>query len=188
MRKILLVISLILGLSVLLVGCGGSSSSKGYGDLFRDKAAIKKAVDDIKKMGGGTPLNVFQSMHFGPEFINFSRQDPKKPENVDNFIWNPNGGWQGPKVVKLRGDGDLKDNVFDIDEVNWDAIPDFVAEVEKMAKEKGLEKASLGSSIMINFSVRSQKLTFSASIKGERKDASATGDIKTGKVTDFRMR
>ena len=97
---------------------------------------------------------IFQSMHFGPEFINFSRQDPKNKENVDNFVWTPNTGWQGPKIVKLSGGGKLEDNLFNIDDVNWDAIPVFIAETEKLAKENGIEKASLGSSIMINFNVK----------------------------------
>ena len=106
----------------------------------------------------------------------------KNKENVDNFVWTPNTGWQGPKVGKLSGGGKLEDNLFNIDDVNWDAIPVFIAETEKLAKENGIEKASLGSSIMINFNVRKQTLSFSATVKGERKDAYSTGDVQTGKV------
>ena len=64
----------------------------------------------------------------------------------------------------------------------------FIAETEKLAKENGIEKASLGSSIMINFNVRKQTLSFSATVKGERKDAYSTGDVQTGKVTNFRVK
>ena len=59
---------------------------------------------------------------------------------------------------------------------------------EKLAKENGIEKASLGSSIMINFNVRKQTLSFSATVKGERKDVYSTGDVQTGKVTNFRVK
>ena len=82
----------------------------------------------------------------------------------------------------------IEDNLFNIDDVNWDAIPVFIAETEKLAKENGIEKASLGSSIMINFNVRKQTLSFSATVKGERKDAYSTGDVQTGKVTNFRVK
>ena len=186
----MLAVVMVMVFTLVLAGCGGSDGvmSKGYGDLFRDKAAINKAVTEIKAKGGGTPLMIFQSMHFGPEFINFSRQDPKNKENVDNFIWTPNTGWQGPKIVKLSGGGKLEDNLFNIDDVNWDAIPVFITETEKLAKENGIDKASLGSSIMINFNVRKQTLSFSATVKGERKDAYSTGDVQTGKVTDFRVK
>ena len=88
----------------------------------------------------------------------------------------------------MSGGGKLEDNIFNIDDVNWDAIPVFIAETEKLAKENGIEKASLGSSIMINFNVRKQTLSFSATVKGERKDAYSTGDVQTGKVTNFRVK
>ena len=169
LKKSMAAVVMVMVFALALAGCGGSDGvmSKGYGDLFRDKAAINKAVT---------------------EFINFSRQDPKNKENVDNFVWTPNTGWQGPKIVKLSGGGKLEDNLFNIDDVNWDAIPVFIAETEKLAKENGIEKASLGSSIMINFNVRKQTLSFSATVKGERKDAYSTGDVQTGKVTNFRVK
>ena len=178
LKKSMAAVVMVMVFALALAGCGGSDGvmSKGYGDLFRDKAAINKAVTEIKAKGGGTPLMIFQSMHFGPEFINFSRQDPN------------NTGWQGPKIVKLSGGGKLEDNLFNINDVNWDAIPVFIAETEKLAKENGIEKASLGSSIMINFNVRKQTLSFSATVKGERKDAYSTGDVQTGKVTNFRVK
>ena len=146
LKKSMAAVVMVMVFALALAGCGGSDGvmSKGYGDLFRDKAAINKAVTEIKAKGGGTPLMIFQSMHFGPEFINFSRQDPKNKENVDNFVWTPNTGWQGPKIVKLSGGGKLEDNLFNIDDVNWDAIPVFIAETEKLAKENGIEKGFTG--------------------------------------------
>lgn len=190
MKKSVWAIVMVMVCALMLAGCGGSGgsiTSKGYGDLFHDQAAINKAVAEIKTKGGA-PLMVFQNMHFGPDFINFSRQDPKNKENVDNFVWTPNTGCQGPKIVKLRGNGKLEDNLFNIDDVNWSALPVFIAETEKMAKEKGIDKASLGGSIMIDLNVRKQQLTFSATVKGERKDAYVTGDIQTGQVTNFRIK
>ena len=104
LKKSMAAVVMVMVFALALAGCGGSDGvmSKGYGDLFRDKAAINKAVTEIKAKGGGTPLMIFQSMHFGPEFINFSRQDPKNKENVDNFVWTPNTGWQGPKIVNSK--------------------------------------------------------------------------------------
>ncbi len=171
----------------LVAGCGGGSPlKKGFGDVLHDKAAAKKAYEEMKAKGG-TPLMIFQNVNFSSDFINFSRQDQKKKENVDNFTWNESQGWTGPTAAKLRGDGKLEDNLFNADEVNWEAIPDFVAQVEKEAKTQGIEKAKV-SGIMVMFNVRSQKLYFSATVKGERKDASADGDVKTGKMTSFKVR
>lgn len=73
LKKSMAAVVMVMVFALALAGCGGSDGvmSKGYGDLFRDKAAINKAVTEIKAKGGGTPLMIFQSMHFGPEFINF---------------------------------------------------------------------------------------------------------------------
>lgn len=201
-KKLSVISAMILMVALLVAGCGDSKSGKdfvdgaksmiggsaGYGDLYHDKEAIKKAVADIKSKGGSEELMIFQSMQIGPEFISFRRQDPKNLENVDSFDWGPDSGWSGPKIVKLRGDGELADNLFNINAVNWEAIPVFVAEVEELIKKEDLTKGKFGKSIFIDFSVRSQKLQFRATVKGERKDAAVTGDITTGKVTSFKVK
>ncbi len=187
----------------MLTGCGGSGDKKeggkaaspvssakpevkGFGDVYHDKAAAKKAYEEMKTKGG-TPLMIFQNVLFRPDHISFKRQDQNKKENVDDFTWNPSNGWRGPSAVKLSGGGKLEDNLFNADEVNWEAIPDFVAQVEKEAKDKGIEKAEI-SSVMVMMNVRQGTVYLTASVKGERKDASAEGDIKTGKMTSFRIR
>ena len=184
LKKLLLVLAVVLVASSLLAGCG-SDAVKGK-DLLRDKAAIKEMVKQMKEKGG-TPLMIFQHVNFTSDFVSFNRQDQKKLDNVDNFVWTANQGWQGPKAVKLTGDGKLEDNLYNADEVNWEAIPDFISNAEKKAKEEGIDKAKIDG-IQIYFTVRKGELSFSATIKGERKDASVSGDIKTGKVTYFRIR
>ena len=186
-KKLALITMAILTAAVLLTGCGGSSSGGSFGgDILRDKAATKKAFETMKEKGG-TPLKIFQSVNFDSDFIRFTRQDPKKPENVDEFMWNTNQGWRGPSPVKLRGDGNLEDNLWDAEKVNWEAIPAFVANVEKKAKEEGIEKAKIDG-IQVYFNVRQQKLSFSTTVKGERKDASVSGDVQTGEITSFKIR
>lgn len=169
----------------LLAGCGSSDkdTAKGYGDVYHDKEAVKKAVSDMKK-AGGDPLLVFQNILFSPDFISFSRQDNAKPENVDKFIWSPSNGWSKPAPVKITGDGDMKDNVFNADEINWEAIPDFIAQVENAAKEKGFENPRL-QRLMVQLLVRSSKIRFSIIVETDRKKATAYGDVKTGKMTEF---
>ena len=174
-------------LTALVAGCGGGGSAFG-GDVLRDKAATKKAVEQMKEKGGGEPLMIFQSVNFGTEFINFNRRDPKKPDNVDNFTWHANQGWQGPKAVVLKGNGNMDDNVFNADDVNWEAIPDFIANVEKKAKEEGMEKIEKIDGIMVHFNVSAGKLSFSATVKSDRKEASVNGDVKTGEITYFKFR
>lgn len=185
-KKLALIIVAVIMAAALLTGCGGSSGKGFGGDVLRDKAATKKAVDTMKEKGG-KPLKLFQSVNFGSEFIRFTRQDQKKPENVDEFLWHKDQGWTGPKPVKLRGDGKLEDNLFDADKVNWEAIPTFIANVEKKAKEEGIEKAKIDG-MLVYFNVPQQKLSFSATVKGERKDASVNGDIQTGEITYWKIR
>lgn len=184
-RSILFVVGLLL--AILVVGCGGSGSNAFGGDILRDKAATKKAVEEMKKRGGGEPLMIFQSVNFNSDFINFNRRDPKKPDNVDNFVWTENTGWQGPKAVVLKGGGDMDDNVFNADDVNWEAIPDFIVNVEKKAKEEGMEKIKIDG-MMVYFNVSAGKLSFTTTVKSDRKEASVSGDVKTGEVTSFRFR
>lgn len=95
-----------------------ATGSSGFGgDVLRDKAAAKKAYEEMKTKGG-TPLKIFQHTNFGTDYIRFTRQDQNKPENVDEFVWTESQGWRGPKAVKLSGGGDLEDNLYDSDEVN----------------------------------------------------------------------
>jgi predicted small secreted protein len=187
LKKILLSAAALALAAALLAGCGGSSTKGAFGgDIMRDKEAIKKAAAEMKAKGG-TPLMIFQSVNLDSDFIRFSRQDQKKPANVDEFIWSATGGWQGPSAVRLRGDGKLEDNIYNADIVNWEAVPAFFANVEKTAKEKGMEKIKIDG-ILVYFNGDVDDLKFSATVKAERNEASAEGSIKTGEVTYFKIR
>lgn len=185
LKRLILVAMVVVTTVALLAGCGdsGIGGASFGGDVLKDKAAIKKAYEEMKAKGG-SPLKIFQHVNIGNDFISFSRQDQNKPENVDEFIWTANQGWQSPKAVKLTGSGDLEDNIYDSEEVNWEAIPTFVANAEKKAKEEGIEKATIDG-IQVYFSVRQQKLSFSTTVKSERKEAFVSGDVKTGEITSF---
>jgi hypothetical protein len=186
LKKILLSAAAFILAAALLSGCGGSSPGRSFGgDIMRDKAAMKKAAAEMKTVAG-TPLLLFQSVNLDSDFIRFIRQDQKKPANVDEFIWTAAGGWQGPAAVRLTGSGKLEDNIYNADKVNWEAIPVFYVNVEKMAKDKGMEKPKV-EGVMVYFN-DVDDLNFSATVKAERNEASASGDIKTGAITEFRIR
>jgi hypothetical protein len=186
LKKTLFLAAAFILAAALLAGCGGSSSKSAFGgDIMRDKAAIKKAAAGMKEQGG-TPLMLFQHVNISSDFIRFSRQDQKKPANVDEFIWSSASGWRGPAAVRLTGSGKLEDNIYNADKVNWEAIPVFYANAEKTAKEKGMEKLKIDG-IMIYFN-DPDDIKFSATVKAERNEASVTGDIKTGEITYFKIR
>jgi hypothetical protein len=184
-KSLFLAAALILAVA-FLSGCGGSASKSAFGgDIMREKEATKKMAAEMKARGG-TPLMLFQHVNLDSDFVRFIRQDQKKPANVDEFMWSATTGWKGPTPVRLTGAGKLEDNIYNADRVNWEAIPVFYANVEKMAKEKGMEKLKTDG-IMIYFN-DPDDIKFSATVKAERNEASATGDIKTGEVTYFKIR
>lgn len=76
--------------------CGGIDGvmSKNVGIFSATKQLL---IRRLLKQSQRRRYAMISSMHFGPEFINFSRQDPKNKENVDNFVWTPNTGWQDLK-------------------------------------------------------------------------------------------
>jgi hypothetical protein len=186
MKKFFVAVVFVLS-AMFLAGCGSSSPQSAFGgDIMRDKAAIKKAAAEMKSKGG-EPLLLFQSVVMQSNLIRFVRQDQKKPANVDEFIWNASSGWRGPAAVRLTGDGKLEDNIYNADVVNWEAIPVFYGNVEKMAKEKGMEKAKVDG-VMVLFTGDADKLIFHSTIKAERNQGYAMGDIKTGELIEFTIR
>lgn len=103
---------------------------------FPDEAALRGASRQLEARLGGAP--VLLEMVIYPGRIRFQAQDPKKPENVDQFDWN--GGKLGPgSPVKLYGGGKLKDNVFPLASVDLAAIPKLVAIAAQRVNVEGAE-------------------------------------------------
>ncbi|MDR0563622.1 MAG: hypothetical protein LBG78_01625 [Azoarcus sp.] len=185
MRKSLFFIAALC--AVFLAGC--SDSDKPSGDLLHDKAAIKKAVEGMKSAGGGTPLMIYQDVIWDTDYININRQDKDKPTNIDNFTYSSATGWQGPTPVTPKSEAKLEESLFDADKVNWEAIAEFVARVEKEAQEENMEKIKIDN-VMVVFK-RDEKgidLKFFATVKGENNEAVASGDTQTGELLDFEIR
>jgi hypothetical protein len=120
-------------------------------------------------------------------FIRFDQQNKKNPDGVDEFAWNKETGWRGPQPVRLRGSGRMEDNIWNAALANWEAIPTFVANAEKEALAKGMLKPAI-SGITLYLVKAPDEVIFSAVIRGERREAHCTGDIKTGAIKTFLIR
>ncbi len=67
-------------------------------------------------------------------------QKPTKPTDVDALEY-VNGELDGPIPVTLTGGGKLEDNLFDVNEVAWDKLPDLF---DRAVKEMGPIDGSTG--------------------------------------------
>ncbi|MGB4773678.1 MAG: hypothetical protein WBP45_00765 [Daejeonella sp.] len=106
-------------------------------DFLRSNA-IEKAFEKLKNMDKfkGKKIMVFQNMHFyGAQGgrITLSISDPDKPENVDEYTYS-GGTWGSPSPVQLRGAGKVSENLVNLDEINYKAIPNMMKIGDEKAK------------------------------------------------------
>ena len=171
---------------VLFAGCGQFNNFGG--NVLKDETAIKNVVKEMKKQAG-TPLVFFRDISISNNFISFSRQDPRNLEKVDSFIWSTESGWQPPrKVVLLDEEKEfLNDLIFRVDDVKWEALPVFVANAEKKAKEEGIKEGKIYT-VTVHWDVAKGRLSFETSVVGKGNNAFVTGEVITGGVTKIEIK
>ena len=139
---------------------------------FLSATEIEKTVADIKKVtdGGKIFQNIIINLNddgTGMQ-INLNRQDPKNLENVDNFLFNM-GTWGEPSPVKISGSkpvtaDDISKNSWNIDSVNWKAIPDILKDAKERTKDiEGIKFSQI--------QIRHSQGKIMVSMSGTRKDA-----------------
>ena len=187
---------LLLAISILFaIGCGkivsissrladsantsiSSSGSKegvytyNHPGFLRDKAAITKAVDELKKMDkfAGKKIMVFQNLSVHDDGrILMEIQDPAKPENIDHYEYSE-GKWEAPEPVKISGKGEMADNLTPLDDIAITAVPEMMKITDEKAKtiEGGKAKPYLS----FLFSVTSGDSRWLTSLEGTREEYS----------------
>lgn len=124
-----------------------AKSVASSGNFLADAAALQAAEDALKALPqfGGKPLNIFQNIHFyGGERprITVEIQDPSKPDNIDHYEFE-DGKWSEPQAVRISGDGNMKDNVFPLDEIKFADIAKIAQAYGEKAKEVEAKEAEL---------------------------------------------
>lgn len=117
------------------------------GNFLADATALQAAEDALKALPqfGGKPLNIFQNIHFyggkRPR-ITVEIQDPNKPENIDHYEFE-DGKWSEPQPVRISGNGNMKDNVFPLDEIKFADIAKIAQAYGEKAKEVEAKETDL---------------------------------------------
>ena len=141
-----------------------------------------KAVFTEKVGGDIKPLYIY----FLANYAELQAQDPKKPENVDQYSYRDDA-FDRQIPVKLSGPGKLEDNLFNLNDVALEKIPELVKDALERSKDLENPKVSIVR-IALNPSFIDQKNEnkpeISINIEGTRKNAAMKADAQ-GKVLDY---
>lgn len=166
---------------------GQSNINQSFGQPKRDPNAVKyfESVEEInrskaafaEKIGGDIKIT---SMRIYEDYVEMQAQDPQKPENVDRYTYR-NGALDKVDPVELIGGGKLEDNLFKLNDVAIEKIPELTREA--MERSKNMENPKiLVVQIVLSVSGIPEILV---NVKGTRKHVMLTSDIK-GNIISYR--
>ncbi|MFS8084051.1 MAG: hypothetical protein ACMG6H_00305 [Acidobacteriota bacterium] len=160
-------------LSVLL-GCKLFSKT----NMFEGTAAKDAADAFTKKIGG--PVKAL-SLEIGPDTATLRAQDPKNPQNVDEYKY-VKGLVIGPTPVKLSLlENNLDKTLFNLDDINLAATPTVAKTAIERAKIEGgkVKKMTIERALSLaNDMTKSGNVRWNIDIEGTRESASAVADTK----------
>lgn len=146
-----------------------------YFESVEEINRIKSAFVD--KIGGEVKI---LHLNLGEAYAEIQAQDPKKPENVDEYTYR-NGALEKVVPVKLSGPGKLEDNLFKLNDVALEKIPELVRDALERSKDLENPKSSL---VRIELS-NDGKIEIHANVSSDRKNAFLVSDAK-GKFIEYR--
>lgn len=149
---------------------GGSAAKVNY---FDDATNIPK----LYKAKVGPPTRVLELLIY-PNYGYAQIQDPKKPENVDQYD-ERDGNVQDGAPVKFMGHqptaADIKEDTFDIDEVDFGAVAKMVKDAPVQLK---IDDGKTTHIILKRPLPFSKDVRFRVYVNGARKDGSVEYDAK----------
>jgi hypothetical protein len=151
-------------------------------NLFEGDNA-EKAVAEIKSKIG-KPCKVTEIV-IEKDTLTIQAQDPNKPQNLDEYKYVA-GFVSGPTPVKLNAlNDDLEKSSFPMDEINFAAVPQMIADALKQTAIEGGVVSKLtfqrGFAIVDNNAGSLGSARWNIEITGTRESASATAN-PSGKV------
>ncbi|MCP2040472.1 hypothetical protein L1281_001055 [Neisseria sp. HSC-16F19] len=134
-----------------LAACGGQDQGSSAAPAEAAATAVdlttaeglQKAKDELQALPQfqGKSVQVFQDVtfHLGKyKSIQINLQNPDNPEHVDHYEYK-DGAWSEPVPVQLRGNGDLKDNLTPLEEIDFALVADLNKIWLEKAQEVGVE-------------------------------------------------
>ncbi len=171
----LLAVTLIAG---VLLACSFTKNLLNKATMFEGTTA-KDAAEAFKEKLGG-PVRAL-SLELEPAMATLRAQDPKNLEHVNEYRY-AKGIVIGPSPVQLNSlERNLKDTLFDLDEINLAATATLAqAAVQRVAVEGGkVSKMTIERGLSFaNDATKSGTVRWNVEIKGTRENASATADTK----------
>ncbi|MCA9629979.1 MAG: hypothetical protein KC766_20050 [Myxococcales bacterium] len=171
---------LLLG-AALLLGCKSrassdpvpsvASASPEKGPSLLTEKPLQKALLGLREAVGGDVQAI--ELRIYPTRVVLQAQDPKRPSNVDQYIYKD--GKVGKAVpVKLQGSGKLEDNLFPLSEVKLERIPPLAG---RALSELRLENAHVGFVSVKRDLPRSMGIRLRVKVQSPRKDAYWDTDV-----------
>ncbi|MDM1548283.1 hypothetical protein HX096_10500 [Empedobacter falsenii] len=145
-----------------------SGEAKSTSNLLADVTLLNKAEKELKELPKfkGKEIKVFQQVYFyGDGRIKLAIQDPTKPENIDDYLFQ-NGKWQEPQPVQISGGGSMDDNVFPLSDIKFETVTNINKQVE--AKSKDIEGAQPLGALYYAMNPATGELRWMVSVQGTR--------------------
>ena len=143
-----------------------SGEATSTSNLLADVTLLNKAEKELKELPKfkGKEIKVFQQVYFyGDGRIKLAIQDPTKPENIDDYLFQ-NGKWQEPQPVQISGGGSMDDNVFPLNDIKFETVANINKQVE--AKSKDIEGAQPLGALYYAMNPATGELRWMASVQG----------------------
>lgn len=145
-----------------------SGEATSTSNLLADVNLLNKAEKELKELPKfkGKNIKIFQQVYFyGDGRIKLAIQDPEKPENVDDYLFQ-NGKWQEPQPVQISGGGSMDDNVFPLSDIKFETVANINKQVAE--KTKDVEGAQPLSALYYAMNPATGELRWMANVQGTR--------------------
>jgi len=86
------------------------------------RRALLDGISELEDAVGAPPRALELTIH--RDYLVLQAQNPKEPTEVLQYVYQ-DGKISKPVAVELRGEGELKDNLFPLENVKLDRVPDL---------------------------------------------------------------
>ncbi|MCB9589954.1 MAG: hypothetical protein H6718_31355 [Polyangiaceae bacterium] len=148
-----------------------ASTNPEKGPSLLTEKPLSGALEALKEAVGGDVQAI--ELRIYPTRVVLQAQDPKRPSNVDQYIYKD--GKVGKAVpVKLQGTGKLEDNLFPLSDIKLERIPPLAG---RALSELRLENAHVGFVSVKRDLPRSMAIRLRVKVQSPRKDAYWDTDV-----------